>query len=213
MDNFEEFSRIKTGHKAIDKRFMKTMNLLANEPTARCLETMENASAGEFGDATPVFLGDRESDLYEYFEKAVRNDRRFIARRIHNRKLKDTENIKTFLGGIDPAGLYRKESLRDSADTVPLRADCGHSLKIPRDSHTGREAREAKLEVKYGTVLIPRPQNAAKDIADALQLQLISAVEIDAPEGIEAISWQLISNLNVDSYETARTYINWYSKR
>jgi hypothetical protein len=46
-----------------------------------------------------------------------------------------------------------------------------------------------------------------------LELQLVSARETNAPEGVEPLNWQLITNLAVPDYEAARTCLAWYSRR
>jgi hypothetical protein len=69
--------------------------------------------------------------------------------------------------------------------------------------------------VRYGQVEIKRPQNISKvcGVSDRLPVYVISAKEINVLEGVEAINWQLISNMPVTNYETAKQYIGWYSMR
>jgi len=90
-----------------------------------------------------------------------------------------------------------------------------YEVEIPRDSHTARERRTATVEVRFGQVHILRPQNlrSLDSLSVSLAVTVISAREINAPEGVEAVNWQLITNLAVEDFETARRYITWYSRR
>jgi hypothetical protein len=160
------------------------------------LETMEQAESGNSCNTTFVHVCDREGDLYEFFEKANREQRAFLCRRVHNRKVKETEkSIEEFLASQPAAGTYQ--------------------VQIPRDSHTDREARTAEVEIRFGQahVMCPQRHERNTELRQTLVLQMISAQEVNAPEGTKPVDWQLITNLAVNDFETARQYVQWYSRR
>jgi hypothetical protein len=156
------------------------------------LETMERAQEGDFGTAQVVHLCDREGDIYEFFQRVCSEGRYFLCRRIHNRKTRDGETIRVFLAGQHTEHI--------------------HTVEIPRDSHTHREKRTAHIAVRFGTVEVLRPQNI-KVSDESLVLQVVSAQEINAPEGVKPVDWQVITNLPLSDFETAKTYLTWYSRR
>ena len=91
------------------------------------------------------------------------------------------------------------------------------TVQVPRDSHTKRQAREAKLSVKFGKTEILRPPNLKMNgdhSRKELTVYVISAVETEASGDIgEPISWQLITNLPVSNFDEAAQKIDWYTKR
>ena len=177
------------------KKQTRKNRAIEDKESYRWLTTMERAASGDHGGALMVHLCDREGDIYEFFEKAAGEGHVFLCRRIHDRKTIEEDTIATFLDHQLPAGSYE--------------------VQIPRDSHTDRKERAAQLEIRYGQVQILRPERfgSHSKLEESLTVQVISAREIDAPEGVEAVNWQLITNLAVESFETAKQYIMWYSRR
>ncbi|MDR2656399.1 MAG: hypothetical protein LBB86_01065 [Oscillospiraceae bacterium] len=157
---------------------------------------MERADSEDFGETQAVYLSDREGDIYDYFERASTKGRMVICRRVHNRKVaadNGAETIQEFLNNQEVAGRY--------------------SVNVPKDYHTGREMRVAEMEVRFGTARILCSQGKSKTSTPMLKLQLVSAREINAPEGVKLLNWQLVTNLAVPDYEAARTCLAWYSRR
>ena len=160
-------------------------------------ETQENIPAG----VTGVHVSDREGDIYEYFERCEQLGSKYLCRRTYNRKIKSdsgaSEYIDNYINGLSEAGEM--------------------SVHVPRDSHTKRPAREAKISVKFGTVDILRPRDMKltnKSNLKKLTVYVISAVEKDAPPNVkEPVSWQLVTNIPVESFSDAVEKIDWYTKR
>lgn len=178
------------------KRHNRKKLPIEEKESYKWLESMELAESSHPDNVQFIHLSDREGDLYEYFEKAVQEDRLFLCRRIQNRSVEEAEEtIPLFLANQPVAGTYQ--------------------ARIPRDSHTGREERTAELEIRFGKVHVRRPHHLSGNTTQekTLELQVISAQEIHAPEGTEPVNWQLITNLAVGDFETALQYVQWYSRR
>jgi len=157
-------------------------------------ETEKLLPAGVMG----VHVSDREGDIYEYFERCEQIGSKYLCRRTHERKIDSGSRVLAqYIDGLPEVG-----------ELV---------LKVPRDSHTKRQAREAKLSVKFGAAEIVRPVNvpkAAENGLEKVRVYVISAVEKDAPQdGSEPICWQLITNIAINSFGEAVQKINWYTKR
>jgi len=168
---------------------------IKDKESNRWLETMDQVESGDQGAARLVHLCDREGDIYELFNKAICDQRLFLVRRVHNRCTDEGERIQKYLENQPSAGTYE--------------------VTIPRDSHTSREQRTATINVRFGRVNILRPQDliSSDSLSVSLTVSVISACEINAPEGVEAVNWQLITNLAVEDFETAKEYIRWYTYR
>lgn len=160
------------------------------------LECMKHSQLGCPENVRLVYLSDREGDVYEYFEAAQLEQCQFICRRVQNRMVQETERtIQVFLDKQPVAGTYR--------------------ITVPRDSHTQREERTAEMEIRYGKVHVCPPKNirTGGSRKNALELQVISAQEVRAEEGAEALCWQLITNMPVEDFETAHRCVQWYTRR
>lgn len=154
----------------------------------------KNIPAGVMG----VHVSDREGDIYEYFEKCEKNESKYLCRMRHTyRRTSESKAVSEYMEELTEAGEM--------------------TVQIPRDSHTKRKAREAKLTIKFGKTEIMRSKNLKKTSADdysKLTVYVIYAVEKDAPVNVkEPIRWQLITNIAVQNFDEAVEKIDWYTKR
>jgi len=164
----------------------------------RWLETMMNAQSALPEDIFAVHMCDREGDIFEFFCKADEVNANYLCRRQYDRFVEDDGvNIKLseYISGIPVAGRIK--------------------VHVPRDSHTNRTSRDAVLEIKYGKCTLPKPRNLSKNngIPESIEVYVVSAVEIGAPDVQEKISWQLVTNVPTEDFEDAVTRIQWYTQR
>jgi hypothetical protein len=138
--------------------------------------------------------------MYELFAKAANEVQTYLCRRVQNRIVQGENDELDFLDEF-----IEKLPVADTLD-----------ISVPRDSHTNRKARTAKLEIKFGKVIVNRPTKLPKadNLPEFLEVYVISAKEVDPPEdGTESISWQLITNVKVETIADAVLCISWYPKR
>jgi Transposase Tn5 dimerisation domain len=80
-----------------------------------------------------------------------------------------------------------------------------------------RKARAASVEVRVAQVSIKPPyrRGQAKALAsfEPISVNVVAATEHDPPAGSEAMSWVLLTNLPVNSFQSATEKIAWYGKR
>jgi hypothetical protein len=162
------------------------------------LEAIDSTGASFPEGTLTVHVSDRESDIYEYFCKAEKEGANYLCRRFQNRNINgDDEHKKLddFAGALPVAGVI--------------------TVHVPRNSHTGRKAREAELEIRYGKCKITKSSLLAsnKDLPESVEVYVVSAVEINRPTDEEGISWQLITNVPTECYEDAVARIAWYAQR
>jgi len=162
------------------------------------LETIGNVG-NLFPEGTlAVHICDREGDIFELFCKAQRDGAYYLCRRFHDRKIESENGIT---------------KLDDFGNALP---EAGRiTVSIPRDSHTGRIARDAELEIRHGKCQIVRPSKLVSnmDLPKSIEVYIVTASETDPPQGQEKIYWHLITNVPTESFEDAVERIQWYTQR
>jgi hypothetical protein len=146
-----------------------------------------------------IHVCDREGDLYELFAKAYLEGATYLCRRVQNRTVINTNEEEL--------------AITKYLDALPVVGEI--EVDVPRASHTKREARTARLEIKCGTVLIKKPANlkTSEKIPISVEVSLVSAQEIGLADDKDAISWQLITNESVETFEDAVTCVKRYMQR
>ena len=156
----------------------------------RWIEAMREASRRIENPSHLVHIGDRESDIFEFFGEAEELGTHFLVRiRDHQRCIEEGGRI------FDPA-----ERLRSKGT---------YSLTV-KTSDGG--SRIAKISVKYYPVTVL--PSAAKNKLEPIAAWVIVATEIsNPPKGEDSIDWKLLTDLEVPSFEDALVKIGWYTKR
>jgi len=162
------------------------------------LETLEKSVASFPEGTTIVHVCDREGDIFEFFCKAEKENTQYLCRKWHNRKVSEESGAKL---------------LNDFVDNLPV-ADT-IDVHVPRDSHTSRTARDAKVEIKFGKCKILKSTKliSRKELPESIEIYVVSAEEKDPPRGQKKIFWQLVTNVPTESFEDAVERIQWYTQR
>jgi len=140
-----------------------------------------------------VSIGDRESDLYELFEEALRDPR--------GPKLLVRMNATTQRQTPD-GPLWEFMASQEVAGRL--------ALHIP---HAGsRAARDTIVEVRYAPVVLAPPRRRK----DAPPIQAWAVYAREAPENAGEqgpIEWMLVTTAAVASMDDAQQRMHWYSRR
>lgn len=150
------------------------------------------AAAAACPDTTIVSVGDREADIYELFALAHQtpNAPLLLVRAQHNRKL-----------------LEEQGRLSDHLTECP---ESGiQEILVPRKSN--RPARIAQLSIRHSKVVLAPPTR--KGDKAPLTIWAILAEEKEPPEGVEPLTWVLLTTAPTDSFEKACEHLSWYTKR
>jgi hypothetical protein len=159
-------------------------------------ETKKNKPKG----VDVVTLGDRESDFYEFLAEARDLSERYVIRAKWDRSLvsEDSECC---------------ESILDALADAPVLGSM--EVKIPGNGK--RKARTAQVDVKRVTVTLNPPQKRghAQDSGclEPITVRVVAATETAPPEGEEAITWVLLTNLQVSDFDSACEKVQWYTRR
>jgi hypothetical protein len=141
--------------------------------------------------AMVTVIGDRESDIYEEFDRIPDARTHLLIRACRDRAL---------VGG---------GRLFDIAEAWPAR----HHFELEVRAQPGRAARTAKIALRFGEVTIKRPGNCSDPAAaPQLTLRLIEVTELD-PTVEEPIRWRLLTTHEVTTVAQALQIVGWYRQR
>jgi len=94
-------------------------------------------------------------------------------------------------------------------EEVPI---SGHiTITVPRKK--GQPHREAKLFIRYDKISLKPPRYRCKEKLKPVTIWAVWAHESDAPDGVEPISWMLLTTMPVHSFEEALEKVQWYTCR
>lgn len=159
----------------------------------RWVETAEQAVEVLAPAAMVTVVSDREGDIYPLWASIPNRRVHVLGRAMTNRRL---------AGGGLLFDAARDFSVADTR-TITLRAQPPERAK-----------RDARLELRFGSVTIERsPNEKDRSLAKTVRLSLVEVREIDPPEGIEAIHWRLLTTHDVTDVATAWRIVGWYQMR
>ena len=140
-------------------------------------------------------IGDRESDLYEEWATVPNKHNHVLVRVCQDRRLLgQSESLYTYLKEQPCVGTY--------------------TIDVPADPRINRTAREALLIIRSATVQIQRPDKLnSQDYPPSVTLYAVEAIEVNPPQGQEAIHWRLLTTHRVVCSEQALQVIEWYRWR
>jgi hypothetical protein len=143
-----------------------------------------------------LFISDRESDIFELFDRLPDEKSDVLIRLGQDRLIYDTAGNKQKLS----------EKL---AGTQPF------PLELPIAKSGQRKKQLAKLEVKFASVQIARPKNGAKQAPRSVPMAVIEAKQqaSNVAKGEEAILWRLITSRQVESLQQAVECLQYYGLR
>ena len=139
-----------------------------------------------------VSVGDREADVYELFALSHTLSQDVLVRASWNRKVQHPENyLWAFLESQPVAGQL--------------------TITVPRKGK--QPARQTVLSVRYASVTLHPPWRPKPFELAPITLWAVLAHEDHPPEGVEAVSWLLLTSTSVNSFQEACERIQWYSCR
>lgn len=135
-----------------------------------------------------IHVGDRESDIYEFFCECERLGTNFLVRSCVNRLANETT--------IAEEMVRHHDSFQHTISFVDGNGD----------------THEARLQVKVKPVELHPPIGKQADYPP-LRVVIVSAIEEREPADRERIRWTLVTNLPVKSKQDALTVLDWYKQR
>lgn len=191
----------------------RTTTLNARKLTARATpraqkessrwETLAVQTSALFEGADVIHVMDQEADDYVLITELQRVRLRFVIRGTSARLLeRGGDSIQDVLDAR-PSEVFR---------TVPLtRRPTNRSAKA-RQAHPPRSERMARLELRWATLEISKPQHAQTDVPST-RVTVVQVFEPAPPPGEVAIQWTLLTSEPVDDVATATAIVDHYRAR
>ena len=143
-----------------------------------------------------TFIGDRESDIYEFLDRIPNQNSHVITRVCRDRVIKKGLCRK----------LYAHLDKTEEAGRI--------CIEVPRDIRKGRTKREAHISIKHSEIEIAKPKKCTDELASkSIKLHVVEAKELDCPSGQEPIHWRIFTTHVVSSFNEAKQIILWYRMR
>jgi len=168
---------------------------ICDKESNRWLETLDSSLSDVPRYINVVTVCDREADIYDFFHKAVSDNRELLVRVTQNRRI--AEESKYLMSEINQkpvAGTFLTQ--------------------IPRDVTNRLKPRDVTLNIKFCPITVKPPVNRkdSKELPD-LKLYLVFAEEVNPPAEVEPIRWLLVTTLPVEALDQAIEKIKWYKQR
>lgn len=198
------------GQDFIERKALRGRDITKNISIKKPIEAKESfrwlKAIQEFNKANitknVVHIADREADIYELYREAIALDEQFLIRArldraINKKTRRQVPEIKlfSFFEALPPQGR--------------------HTIKI--QTQTDKKYRNVTLNLSYAPFHLSPPPNktANKDGPDLPHLPIwgIMVREDNPPEGVDSISWLLLTNIPIESLKDALEKITWYSYR
>ena len=165
---------------------------LPDKESERWITTAMRAQQVLAAAAMVTVVGDRESDFYAEWATVPGVNFHLLTRVMQDRRLADGGSLYAAGASFPVAG---------SAD-IALR---GRSPREP--------ARSAHLTLRFGVVVLKRPQGSDPRLPKNVKLTLVEVVELDPPSGVEPLHWRLLTTHKVASTAAAWQIVEWYKAR
>lgn len=138
-------------------------------------------------------IDDREGDIYEKWARLPDRRTHLLSRACRNRATTGDRDLFATMAALPEQ----------------------HRLAIDLPARAGkRQARQAQLAVRFGTVAVCRPASCSDPHAPRqIELSAVEVREIDPPSGEEPVLWRLLTTHDVETVEQAVTVIGWYRQR
>lgn len=193
-----------------ERKAIRRQDAYEEKESCRWLEMFQ--SGEQIARANPethfIHVADSESDIYELFleveDQADNHD--FVLRAGQNRvTVGKDEQLATVNDLLTTCSVLAEREVNVSQRFSMIENET-------RTRRKARDARVAKLSIRATVVTLQGPSRPGGRLP-SVTLNVIEAVELDPPEGEDAIRWVLITSLPIDSIVQVEQAIQYYAKR
>jgi hypothetical protein len=190
------------------------LSRLPDKESTRWLQQVEAAEEAVGGRCSLVHVMDREADSYELLHGIIEKNRRFVVRMARDRVVYDVARNGEFADD-DPARLseiltkLRVQTTRE----VALSSRAPSRIPGKRRTHPPRVSRPATLAICAGRIALRRPNYFGEQLPDILEVNVVYAREIDAPEGCTPVSWVLVTTEPIETAADVEKILDYYRAR
>lgn len=148
-----------------------------------------------------IYVGDRGSDIYTFWQACEQMGYDFVIRLAQDRRALLEEEAED-----DDPTIHHLKTLARS-----LPAHDGQVLEIPAQRQ--RPAREAFVQISWQQVRLLPPAHAAKEGSSEITAWVLRVWEPQPPTGTEPLEWFLVTTVPVESIQDAWERVTWYKWR
>jgi hypothetical protein len=175
------------------KHHQRRQRPIEQKESFKWLKSFQQAAAAqrECPATMVVSVGDREADIYELFDLALRDvsGPKLLVRAEHDRLLADGQGHLWPMAGSQLLAATQQ-------------------IHVPRRG--SQPARTAHMEVRFASVTLKSPQGKS---LPSLKLWVVLAQETGAPSTVKPLQWMLLTTCEVNSAAAAIEKIDWYRLR
>jgi hypothetical protein len=195
---------IRTVRKAKRRRGAETMKD-ADRESNRWWEQIEQTEQ-RLGLTSIIHVADREADAFPLLQQMTDHGMRFVVRMRQDRVVADEDGERDGHASAAIAAAPWVVSL-----SVPLSRRFARSM--PNAKQPAREERVAKLAVSATTLRLKPPQYMPPERRDPVDINVVHVLEQDVPDGVEPISWILLTTEPVGTHEQLLAIVEAYRTR
>jgi hypothetical protein len=147
-----------------------------------------------------VHVCDRGGDHFELYCRMLKNHTGWVVRAAQlERKIRTPQGdgmaLSAYVERLPVAGTY--------------------TLDLP--ANNDQIAHQATMEVRFGPVVLPRPQHVSEWVKgsdiEEIAMWVVEAREIDPPPGVKPARWVLLTSEPVESFDAAWIILEYYERR
>ena len=156
--------------------------------------------------ALVTMVADRESDIYEQWDRIPDAHTHLLTRARCDRKLEGGGTLSGWLAG--------QAAMACVALDVPARSK-GKAFRSTNGARSGaRTAHRAHMELRYGRVCVLRPEGCrAKQASITLSVVELRELPETVKPGEQPVHWVLLTTHVVEQVEQALQVVGWYQQR
>ena len=168
------------------------MRSLADKESARWVTTAEQGCEVLAAARMITVVNDREGEFFAHWALTPGDNVHLLTRAMHDHSLVDG---RTLYQAVERVRFCDKAVI-----DLPQRID--------------RRGRQAHLSMRFGTVVIKRPQRpGVKDLPEGVKVSFVEVVERRPPKGAKPIHWLLLTTHPIASAADAWRIVSWYRQR
>ena len=167
---------------------------LEEREIVRWIKSLEHTVERSQHHSRVVSVNDRESDFYEFYDRAESLNALYLIRLQHSREIEESaQDAKSYLRERPVVATYE--------------------ICVPRRVGEYPE-RTATVELRYAPITVYAPDDIESEVVhDEIKMYGIHVQEINAPSEVEPIEWFLVTNVAVASVKDAMERVRWYLLR
>jgi hypothetical protein len=177
------------------KREKRKQLPIEEKESYRWLQSVEATQKAMSPDTHMIIVADREADIFELFALPRPENMDLLIRATQDRRVQvDDPEMKKLWESV--------EAVKDSTETMTTHLE----------HRPGVSARDVTFTLRWRTVSILAPANKKKKYPQ-VTLTAILVTEKDPPEGVEPLTWLLLTTLPVQTFSQAAQCVLWYRYR